>query len=267
MVASPNLPRLHAAPPEGEIAPEGFAIRLPSAQLGDLIQINCINRVRGAFRVSSEGRQGYLFFEGGQLIHADFGAVTGLDAVVQMLSWRSGSIEPCHAPWPHESTIDMGADALLLCAAQRLDEMPLRPSGIALELTTKVVRRVAIEADARDGEADRSGRAALEAEQDPERPSIAPTHEQLSQLQVAQLTFDGVVRQLKCGATLDLADTGFFSQRMAASIGETLGLGDCLALFLEGSSDSVVVIKGRTIVATRGSKAALAFILGRVGLA
>jgi hypothetical protein len=151
MVASPNLTRSHSAPPADDDAPEGFAIRLPSAQLGDLIQINCINRVRGAFRVSSEGRHGHLFFEGGQLIHAEFGAVTGLDAVVQMLGWRSGSIEPCQLEWPHESTIDMGADALLLCAAQRLDEMPLHPSA-ALELTTKVVRRVSIQADSRPEE-------------------------------------------------------------------------------------------------------------------
>src|SRR5688572_3509360 len=196
MVESPNLSRSHAAPPDGDVAPEGFAIRLPSAQLGDLIQINCINRVRGAFRVSSEGRLGHLFFDGGQLIHAEFGSVTGLDAVVQMLGWRSGSIEPCHVPWPHQSTIDMGADALLLCAAQRLDELPLRPSAVE-ELTTKVVRRVSIEADSRPAQDVGSDAGASGAAEALERPSFVPA---LSQLQVAQLTFDGVVRQLKSGA-------------------------------------------------------------------
>jgi hypothetical protein len=263
MVASPNLSTSHAAPLEGGVAPEGFAIRLPSAQLGDLIQINCINRVRGAFRVSSEGRHGYLFFDRGQLIHAEFGAVMGLDAVVQMLGWRSGSIEPCQVPWPEESTTETGADALLLCAAQRLDEMPLRPSAVE-ELTTKVVRRVSMEAHSRPVQGLAADGATPEGAEPLERPSLVPA---LSQLQVAQLTFDGVVRQLKSGATLDLADTGYFSQRMAASIGEALGLGDCLAVLLDGSVEGVVVIKARTIVATRGRKADLAFILGRVGLA
>jgi len=260
MAALPNLHEFDAASSADDVAPEGFAIRLPSAQLGDLIQINCLNRVRGAFRVSSEGRQGHLFFEGGQLIHADFGAVTGLDAVVQMLGWRGGAIEPCHAPWPPESSIDMGADALLLCAAQRLDEMPLRPSHGAEDLTTKVVRRVAI--------TDQAGLDGAAGEPEIElRPSVVPAYAQLRQLQVAQLTFDGVVRQLKSGATLDLADTGFFSQRMAASIGEALGLGDCHAVFLDGPVEGVVVIKGRSVVATRGNKADLAFILSRLGLA
>lgn len=257
MAALPNFHEFDAASSAPDVAAEGFVIRLPSAQLGDLIQINCLNRVRGAFQVSSEGREGHLFFEGGQLIHADFGAVKGLDAVVQMLGWRGGAIEPCEAPWPTESTIDMGADALLLCAAQRLDEMPLRPSGLAPDLTTKVVRRVAIAE-----EAGAAGEPEIELQS-----SVIPAHAQLRQLQVAQLTFDGVVRQLKSGATLDLADTGFFSQRMAAAIGEALGVGDCHAVFLDGSAEAVVVIKGRSVVATRGDRADLNFILARLGLA
>lgn len=250
MAASPNLPNLHAlASLDSGLGSEGFAIRLPSAQLADLIQINCLNRIRGAFRVSSAGRDGYLYFEGGQLIHAEFSAITGLDAVVQMLGWKGGSIEPCVTTWPRESTIDMGADALLLCAAQRLDELPQRPSAIPEDLTTKVVRRVEITAEARDS-----------------RPSVVPSREQLSHLEIAQLNSGGVVLQLKSGATLDLADTAFFSLRMAQAIGETLGIGNCRALFLEGEVDGVAVLKGRSVVATRGAKTDLAFILERVGL-
>src|SRR5687767_13422598 len=112
MVASQNVPRAPAdATPEPSL---GFSIRLPSAQLGDLIQINCVNRIRGAFRVASTGGDGHLFFDGGQLIHADCAGQVGLDAVVTMLGWRGGSIEPCSLPWPEESTIGMGADSLLL---------------------------------------------------------------------------------------------------------------------------------------------------------
>jgi hypothetical protein len=42
-----------AAALDAEGQSHGFAIRLPTAQLADLIQINCLNRVRGAFRVCS----------------------------------------------------------------------------------------------------------------------------------------------------------------------------------------------------------------------
>src|SRR5262245_2694888 len=131
MAASPDLTAAldAASTSDGSVALElgptstpGFAVRLPCAQLGDLIQINCLNRIRGAFRVSSGQGEGLLFFAGGQLVHASCGDQVGLDAVVIMLGWRSGSIEPSELAWPAEASIGMGADALLLHAAQRLDE-------------------------------------------------------------------------------------------------------------------------------------------------
>jgi hypothetical protein len=137
-MAAIDLPDEHAFDFESELPSAGFAVRLPSAQLADLIQINCLNRVRGAFRVCSGGEQGHLFFAAGQLVHADFGAAMGLDAVVVMLGLRGGSIEPCERPWPALSSIDMGADALLLTAAQRLDDERRPEAG--RDLTTKVVR-------------------------------------------------------------------------------------------------------------------------------
>jgi hypothetical protein len=136
--------------PPSSLAPAstpGFAVRLPCAQLGDLIQINCLNRIRGAFRVSSGQGDGFLFFEGGQLVHASCGDSVGLDAVVVMLGWRSGSIEPSELAWPEQRSIGMGADALLLHAAQRLDERARDASRH--DATTKVVRRVAHAAEAR----------------------------------------------------------------------------------------------------------------------
>lgn len=246
MAASPNVPQV---PSEAlrEAAPEarGFAIRLQSAQLGDLIQINCMNRVRGAFRVSSGAHEGYLFFEQGLLIHAAFGEVTGLDAVISMLGWQGGSIEPCSVPWPKESSIDMGADALLLHAAQRIDESAME-SPRPEEATTKVVRRVALP---------------------PLTPaSRPPPAEALRHLQVAQVDVDGTIQQLKAGASRDLADTAFYCQRMATMAGETLGLGECRALSIEGKSEGIVVFKGKSIVGTRGASADLDFILERVGL-
>src|SRR5262245_17027627 len=100
MAAAANLPGAHGSAPELEPQSEGFDVRLPAAQLADLIQINCLNRVRGVFRVCSGLEQGYLYFDSGQLVHADFGNAVGLDAVVMMLGLRGGSVEPCERAWP-----------------------------------------------------------------------------------------------------------------------------------------------------------------------
>jgi uncharacterized protein DUF4388 len=279
MVASHNVPRAPAdASPEST---PGFAIRLPSAQLADLIQINCINRIRGVFRVASRGGEGHLFFDGGLLVHADCAGHIGLDAVVVMLGWRSGSIEPCSLPWPAESSIGMGADALLLHAAQRIDERA-RQDAPRADVTTKVVRRVAWP-PAEPGTEAGSLPAAEAVSSTPAAPSTpAPVQrtsehsglslvsprsaESLSRLEVTRITPEGNIQHSRAGASTDLADTAFFCQRLASLLGDGLGLGPCRALACESASEGIVVFKGRSIVGARGRRRDLDFVLAKVGL-
>jgi hypothetical protein len=248
MAASLDAPR-----PSAGVSPEasrGFAITLPSAQLGDLIQINCINRVRGAFRVTSDGGTGQLFFDAGLLVHASCGDQVGLDAVVKMLGWAGGSIEPCALAWPAETSIGMGADALLLHAAQQIDERTQAALGRE-DATTKVVRRVTWPSEG----APVTG-PALEK----------PMADGLARLEVVSVAPDGNIQRLKAGASPDLADTAFFCQQLASLIGEGLGLGGCRALACENNEQGIVVFKGRAIVGARGSRRDLALVLDKVGL-
>jgi hypothetical protein len=179
-----------------------------------------------------------------------------------MLGWKGGSIEPCRASWPKESTINMGADALLLHAAQRIDESA-RHSPRPEEATTKVVRRVPWPPAGVTEPSEPTHAKPTAASS----PSLPPTAEALRQLQIVQVDVDGTIQQLKAGASRDLADTAFFCQRMATMVGETLGLGECRALSIEGKGEGIVVFKGKSIVGTRGQSEELAFILERVGLA
>jgi hypothetical protein len=242
---------------------DGFEIRLPGAQLADLIQINCMNRIRGAFQLSSGPHRGYLFFDSGQLVHAELGMATGLDAVVQMLGLRGGTIEPCRRAWPRESSIDMGADALLLRAAQRLDEMPATRESPD-HTTTRVVRRAPWPAELAAAAA--ASHKSENADSQGSVSEAAPDGPRLAQLQVVQLSFDGTIQQLKSGASADLADTAYYCQRMASMLGETLGLGECRALGFSSKEEGVVVFKGRSIVGARGANVNIDFILQRVGL-
>lgn len=242
----------------------GFAVRLPCAQLGDLIQINCLNRIRGAFRVSSAQGEGFLFFEAGQLAHASCGDQVGLDAVVIMLGWRSGSIEPFELAWPAQSSIGMGADALLLHAAQRLDERA-RDAGRS-DATTKVVRRVAHPAVAREAAVETSHTEERRSEHSGIALKSPFGFEGLSRLEVTRVAANGKIERMKAGASTDLADTAFFCQRLATLVGEGLGLGPCRALACESSDEGIVVFQGRSIVGARGQLADLEFVLAKVGL-
>lgn len=261
--AAPSGPhdRTSDAPELAAASQPGFAVRLPCAQLGDLIQINCLNRVRGAFRVSSSQGEGYLFFDGGQLVHAACGDQLGLDAVVIMLGWRGGSIEPFESPWPAESSIGMGADALLLRAAQRLDER--ERDARAHEATTKVVRRAPSTAapapEVAPGPARRSESSGIALK--------SPLGvDALARLEVTRVANDGEIERLPPGASTDLADTAFHCQRLAGLVGEGLGLGPCRALAGESVSEGLVVFQGRSIVGARGRLDDLRFVLAKVGL-
>jgi hypothetical protein len=270
MVALPNAPRFPVTPPELRSMPQasatGFTI-VAQAQLGDLIQINCLNRIQGAFRVTSGDAEGELYFQGGLLVHAACGACVGLDAVVQMLGWRGGSIEPCTVPWPAETTIGMGADALLLCAAQRLDERTrdderARSEAARGDMTTKVVRRVSLpDADP----------VALALPQRAERQSGVSLKsplsvESLSRLEVTRVSPEGNIQASRAPASTDLADTAFYCQRLASLVGEGLGLGACRALACENAREGVVVFEARSIVGVRGQRKDLELVLAKVGL-
>lgn len=264
----------------------GFAVRLPCAQLGDLIQINCLNRVRGAFRVSSSQGEGQLFFEAGQLVHATSGDQVGLDAVVVMLGWRSGSIEPHDFAGSVPCSIGMGADSLLLHAAQVIDERARDASSqraLTSDATTKVVRRVpypdkrpAPEVAVRP-EATASGMVseamppeAAPAERRSEHSGIAlkspfgPAG--LARLEITRVASNGKIERQKSGASTELADTAFFCQRLATLVGEGLGLGPCRALACDNAEEGIVVFQGRSIVGARGKLADLEFVLAKVGL-
>jgi hypothetical protein len=274
MLASHNAPA-SAADASPESVP-GFAIRLPSAQLGDLIQINCLNRIRGAFRVSSSQGEGHLFFDGGLLVHAAHGEHEGLDAVVIMLGWRGGSIEPCALGWPTQSSIGMGADALLLRAAQRLDERTRDDERNRADATTKVVRRVPWPEELATTPAPKTpapvtlAPVALDASRSEHSglslKSDAVAFDGLSRLEVTRVDAYGNIQGSKPGASTELADTAFYCQRLATLIGEGLGLGPCRALACENAKEGVVVFQGRSIVGARGKRKDLRFVLAKVGL-
>jgi predicted regulator of Ras-like GTPase activity (Roadblock/LC7/MglB family) len=269
-----NLQLVRGSAIDPAASDHGFTLRTAGAQLTDLIQINCQNRVSGSFRISSAGSDAYLFFEHGRVVFAELGSASGLDAVASMLSLRGGLIEPCNRAWPTHDRLDIGPDALLLQAAQRLDES-MRQREPLPELTTGVVRRVRpstppqalldpLEATlpANDGAtSDRpSGEITL-----PSRSGRGELQKLVSTLGVVQLAEDGRVLLLKHGASEELADTAFFVYRMGSLIAETLRLEACKAVYLHNDEIGLVVFKGKNVVGARGKVSELGYVLEKAG--
>ncbi len=95
----------------------------------ELIQHVCQEGRTARLTVEDTGRTAEVFFEGGQVVHAQFGETEGEQAVFAILEWRAGSftLEPEVAA-PRRS-IERSYAGLLLEAAHRLDEGALAVSS------------------------------------------------------------------------------------------------------------------------------------------
>lgn len=113
----------------------GFDGQLHCASLADLIQLQCSNRARVGVAVRSKTREGHLFFDNGQMVHAVAGRLVGEDAVFDMLDWNTGTFSESSEPWPAKPTITSSWQQVLLLAAQRRDErQPAFPAASTARL-------------------------------------------------------------------------------------------------------------------------------------
>jgi len=84
----------------------------------DLIRQGCRARGRHGFKVRSGELMGHIFFEHGQVVHAEFGEDCGLRAVVEMLRAGPVALEPWTSRWPIQRSLHLGAEVLLSMAEQ-----------------------------------------------------------------------------------------------------------------------------------------------------
>jgi hypothetical protein len=100
----------------------GFRASLHGASLADLVQMECLSGRERVIRISSGSEVGYLFFRGGQIVHAVSRRGIGETAALEILRWNDGTFEPCSAGWPDRDSIGSNWQNLLLLSAQHRDE-------------------------------------------------------------------------------------------------------------------------------------------------
>lgn len=95
----------------------------------DLLQILALGGKTGALTVVDQGRATRLVFQSGDVIHAVDGARRGEEVVLSLLARRAGSFVFTAEPVCEERTIHRSVPALLLTAAQRVDDLT-RANGL-----------------------------------------------------------------------------------------------------------------------------------------
>src|SRR5262245_1425701 len=93
-----------------------------SKSLMDIIQMECLSQNSLVLRMTRGALVGKIWIQSGELIDAEAPGARGEAALRKILEWKSGTFENLPAEPSRERTIDKPVNALLLEAAQAIDE-------------------------------------------------------------------------------------------------------------------------------------------------
>jgi two-component system chemotaxis response regulator CheB len=99
----------------------GFVGEIEGLSLVDIVQFACLSGDDRKLSVLSEDNVGVLFFSDNEIIHAEFGELTGEEAFYRIMSWSTGTFSMLFSKTTKRS-IDSSWNFLLLEAARRIDE-------------------------------------------------------------------------------------------------------------------------------------------------
>jgi hypothetical protein len=209
---------------------DGFRVSVNGASLADFVQMECLARSRQAFRITSAEMIGYLYFEGGQIVHSLTGDHVGEAAALEILNWRDGVVEPCSVGWPDQPTIRSNWQGLLLRVAQAQDESE-RHKLVSFPAQRSAVPRPA-------------GPKNVHRSEDPQM-SAPPNSSFANFPAVVRLDPNGNVLTAK-GNTEELAPVAAYAARLADLVGNLLGLEGLVALECVFADERLIMHRERT---------------------
>jgi CheY-like chemotaxis protein/predicted regulator of Ras-like GTPase activity (Roadblock/LC7/MglB family) len=105
-----------------KVSKKGFVGRVADLQLTDIIQLNCLGKMKTALSVSKEDMEGVIYFQDGEIVHAECGGKTGQDAFFMILGWEGGDFTTMSGAEPPARTLSGPWQELLIEAMRRKDE-------------------------------------------------------------------------------------------------------------------------------------------------
>lgn len=94
---------------------------LKDLKLPSLIQLNCMERNTAKLTIEAEGKFGFVYFDKGQVVHAEYDPEIGERAIFQLLSLYSGAFKVESGIRAPAKSIHMSWNNLLLDGLNQLD--------------------------------------------------------------------------------------------------------------------------------------------------
>lgn len=214
--------KLESSPP----STNGFTAAIQGAALADLVQLECMRGLTRSVSVRSESEHALLYFDQGQLVHAECGNLQGEEAALHILGWVDGSVEAADQFWVHPPSIQTSWQGLLMIAAHRQDEAKRSDGLPEAPLSERTLR------------------------------NANAVNNQSSSTQIARsvrLERNGNIIESH-GSLQDFPDAAAYVVRLAELIGEGLGLENFEALECSSSGHTMLAyLDGDTIMALEGT--------------
>jgi DNA-binding response OmpR family regulator len=112
---------------------KGFHGKVFDVQLTDIIQMNCLGRLTTALVITREGEKGVIYFNEGEVIHAECGEQKGTEAFYKILGWDEGEFVSNIGFIPPLQSIQQSWEHLLFEAMRKNDEKSLKAEGRAFQ--------------------------------------------------------------------------------------------------------------------------------------
>ncbi len=107
---------------DGITEKRGFNGKVSDFQLSDIIQLNCLGRLTSALQISCENEKGIIYFQEGNIVHAETDFQEGESAFYRIMSWKGGEFVVLRNQIPEKESISKGWQSLLLESLRRVDE-------------------------------------------------------------------------------------------------------------------------------------------------
>ena len=99
-----------------------FAVSLTCLSALDIIQLKCLSSATLVLQIASPSGIGRIYFENGEIVHAETPDSRGEMAFEHILRWKGGRIKELTPAYKPPRTIHTGWQGLLLNVAQKIDE-------------------------------------------------------------------------------------------------------------------------------------------------
>jgi predicted regulator of Ras-like GTPase activity (Roadblock/LC7/MglB family) len=107
----------------------------PDLNISEIVQLAGQNLKRGLLTIFGEDGSAKMYFDGGNLVHASYGDITGIEALVETLSWKHGRFIFEVGLTTNDINIESDCNTALLNAVRLFDERNLSADA---DYSTKV---------------------------------------------------------------------------------------------------------------------------------